>query len=182
MGRTSLILAAAVWLSLAACGDAANAPAAPAAVSPSPASLPAGPVSYADAAGNPAAIGHPAEFHITVIAGDTLSLSGETLVSSGQSWNDPAGKEHALAPAADFTVGSSCIYVVTGDDRAPVVPIQPVVVDKMLPCFAQSSFSADSVQLTGMVSGVRDVELMVDGAPATLKAVVLTDPNWKTPL
>ncbi|MEQ1780550.1 MAG: hypothetical protein ABMA14_04260 [Hyphomonadaceae bacterium] len=180
MGRTSLILAAAASLSLAACGDAANAPTAPASMPPQP--LPAGPVSYADAASNPAAIGHPAEFHVTVIAGDTLTLSGETLVSGSQVWNAPSGKEHALAPAVGFSVGSSCIYVVTGDDRTPVLPIQPVVVDRMQPCYAQSSFSMESVQLTGTVSSVRDVELTVDGAPATLKAVVLTDPNWKSPL
>lgn len=176
--RLFLALACAVAL-LAACdrGDSdattpsqsAAAPSPPAARSP-----PAGPLDYAGVVGNPgAAIGAELRLHLKLVGGDYQEISGQKLVAGGMGWRDPAGKDHAVAPAKDFVVGPSCVFVVIGDDGTPLWPLEPVVVDKMQPCDMQSSFADSSIVHVGKVTAVRDTALLVDGQPATLKAPVL---------
>ncbi len=127
-----------------------------------------------------AAIGAKVEYRIGLLAGDMRSISGETATAAGQSWNDPSGKEYSIAPPPGFAVGPSCIFVVINDDKTPVVPIQPVVVDKMEPCYLESSFS--TIKLSGTVAEVRDVQLVVNSETVTLKAPVLTNIDFVTPL
>ncbi len=162
---------------LAAC----NGQQAPAAgVAPAAAPAPAGPPTYTNILAGPAAYaGKPVEFPIVQAAGNLLFLSGETGTISGQSWEEPPGTEHSVAPPPGYVVGKPCIFVVVKEDNTPVLPLQPIVVDNLEPCFAQSSFH--SIKLSGKVAEVRDVQLEVNKAPATLKALVLTDPDFVTP-
>jgi hypothetical protein len=174
MGRLHLCFAAALIV-LASCGEASEKPAA----SATPAE-PAGPPAFADIIANPASyIGKPVEFPIVLAAGDVLFVSGEKATHTGQAWNDPSGKENSVAPPPGYVAGKPCIFLVVNDDNTPVLPLQPIVVDNLSPCFAQSSFS--SIKLTGTIAEVRDTQLLVDNQTATLKAPALTNIDFKTP-
>jgi hypothetical protein len=171
MSRLHLCIAAAL-IALAACGEASEKPAASAA--------PAEPPTFANIVANPASyVGKQVEFPIVLAAGDVLFVSGETATHAGQAWNDPSGKENSVAPPPGYIAGQPCIFLVVNDDNTPVLPLQPIVVDNMKPCFAQSSFS--SIKLTGTIAEVRDTQLLVDNQAVTLKAPVLTNIDFKTP-
>jgi hypothetical protein len=174
MGRLHLCIAVTL-IALAACGEASEKPAASAA----PAE-PAGPPTFAGIVANPSAyIGKPVEFPIVLAAGDMLFVSGETGTAAGQTWNDPSGKENSVAPPPGYVSGKPCIFLVVNDDNTLVLPLQPIVVDNLTPCFAQSSFS--SVSLTGTLAEVRDTQLHVDNQTVTLQAPALTKIDFKTP-
>ncbi|MDP3738163.1 MAG: hypothetical protein Q8R02_12280 [Hyphomonadaceae bacterium] len=163
MSRLHLCLAASM-LALAACGEAANAPAAPAASAPAA----AGPT-----------VGQEVALLVGLVAGDLHLVSGEVVTPTGQSWTDPSGKEQSIAPPPGFAIGPTCIFVVINDDKTPVLPLEPVIVDKLQPCWAESSFS--SVKLSGTVAEVRDVQLLVNNETVTLQGLVLTKIDFVTP-
>jgi len=174
MNRLNLCIAATL-IALASCGEASEKPAASAAPVE-----PAGPPAFASIIANPAAyIGKQVEFPTVLAAGDVLFVSGETGTHMGQSWNDPSGKENSVAPPPGYVPGKPCIFLVVNDDNTPILPLQPIVVDNLTPCFAQSSFS--SIKLTGTLAEVRDTQLLVDNQTVTLKAPALTKIDFKTP-
>lgn len=157
---------------LAACGDGKSAPPAPTAST--------GPATYADVLGDPAGhVGAPVEFKVSLVVGEARLPSGEIARASEQSWEDPPGTPHSIAPVKPEANASAeaCIFVVMNNDRTPLFPVQPILVDNMSPCLAGSELPV----LTGKVQGVRNTGLTVDGRPATVKALVLSDPNFKAP-
>ena len=159
---------------LSACGEAGKTP-----VAEAPAAPP-GPPTYQNIIANPAAYtGKTVELPVVLAAGDIRFISGESGTVGGQSWNEPAGKENSVGPAADYVAGKPCIFLVAKDDNTPVLPLQPIVVDNLTPCFAESSFH--SIKLSGTIAEVRDVQLEVDKATVTLKAPALTAINFVTP-
>ena len=181
--KHAVAAAIALALLLAACTrepEAAKSPAAPvAAVAPAP-TPPSGPPDYASVVAAPASgVGARLQFHLALIGGDQQSVSGEKLVAAGQAWRDVAGADHSLAPPAGFAVGPSCLFVVLGDDGTPVLPPQPVLVDRMQPCELQSSFHPAAT--AGTVTEVRETQLLVDGQVRTLKALVLSKIEFITP-
>ena len=144
----------------------------PAAASNSPAPAPAG----TDLA---ASVGKRVQFQLGLVAGDRTMLNGETQFPTGQSWNDAAGNEHSIAPATDFVPGPSCIFVVVDEHHTPLLPLQPVVIDLLKPCDLESSYSTE--QTAGVVQEVRPIQLLVNGQPATLEALVLGKIQLITP-
>lgn len=161
----ALIVALAV---LAGCDknkQASNAPA-----------LSAGP--FADILADPAGhAGAPVEFKVSLAAGKQLLPSGETATAVGQSWDDPPGTPHSFVPGQTALKDATCVFVVMNDKRTPILPLEPIVVDNMTPCLAGSVPPV----LTGKVQGVRDLDLVIYGKPETVKAIVLTEPNFKAP-
>jgi hypothetical protein len=155
-------------LLLSACGETSQKAATPAAPATVQSVIPG------------ATIGGKVEYRLGLLAGDMRSISGETATAAGQSWNDPSGKEYSIAPPPGFAVGPSCIFVVVSEDKTPIVPLQPVVVDKLEPCYLESSFS--TIKLSGTVVEVRDVQLVFNSEIVTLKAPVLTNIDFVTPL
>jgi hypothetical protein len=157
-------------IALAACGEA-NKPPAPAAEEP------LGPPTYANIIAKPAAYtGQPVEFKVSLAAGKVVLPTGETATATGQSWEDPPGTEHSVASAPDAP-DSVCIFIVTNDESTPVFPIQLIVTDSLSPCLAGSTPPV----LTGKVGSIKDTNLVIDGQPATVKGLVLSDLNFKSP-
>jgi hypothetical protein len=165
-------------LLIAACGEGKPGVATPAA--PAATATPPGPATYANIIANPAAyVGQSAKFKLGLAAGVTqsndLSSTGATI---GQGWRDPSGKDWELAPSAEMMKPpeGSCIFVVVNDDKTPVIPLQPVAIDKLEPC----SIGADSHDMHGTVEAVRDVQLVLNKETLTLKAPVLSHIDYDT--
>ena len=59
------------------------------------------------------------------------------------------------------------------DNNTPVLPLQPIAVDHLVPCFARSSFHW--VKPTGSAGEVRDAQLEANKAPG-----LLTNPAFAT--
>ena len=119
------------------------------------------------------------EFKVLLAVGKLLLPTGETATIREQNWEEPPGTPHSVAPAqtASSPADGTCVFVVRNDDRTPLFPIEPILVDNMSPCLVGSTPPV----LTGKLQGVRDLNLMIDGRPATVKAVVLIAPNFKGP-
>jgi len=162
-----------VAFALAACGEAGKTgePAAAAAAAP------AGPPIFPNIIANPAAyVGQGVEFKVTLAVGKAMLPSGEIATATGQTWEDPPGTEHSVGAPADVP-GSLCVFLVTNDERTPAFPLQAIVVDNLSPCLAGSVPPV----LVGKVGEVKDVKLVVSGQPATVKALTLSELNFKAP-
>jgi hypothetical protein len=162
-----------VALVLAACGEAAKTsePAASAAAAP------AGPPTFPNIIANPSAyVGQAVEFKVTLAVGKVTMPTGETATATGQTWEDPPGTEHSVGAPPDAPT-SLCVFLVTNDDRTPLFPLQPIAVDNTSPCLAGSVPPV----LVGKVAEVKDVKLLVNGQPATVKALTLSELNFKAP-
>jgi hypothetical protein len=164
----SFIVAA---IALAACGDAGKAG------EPAAAPAPAGPPTFANIIANPSAYaGRDVEFKVSLAAGKTMFPTGETATAAGQAWEDPPGTEHSVDAPPDIPEGR-CVFLVTNDEGTPAFPLQTIVADNLSPCLAGSVPPV----LTGKVLEAKDVNLVVDGQPATVKALTLSDLNFKAP-
>jgi hypothetical protein len=164
-----------VVLALAACGEAGDTSSSPAATETT--STVAGPPTFDNIISNPAGYaGQPVEFKVSLAAGKLVLPTGETATAAGQAWEDPPGTEHSVAAAPDAPDGV-CIFIVMKEEGTPVFPIQPVVADNLSPCLAGSVPPV----LTGKVGSVKDTNLVIDGQPATLKGLTLSDLNFKSP-
>lgn len=161
-----------VALALAGCGEAAKTgePAAAAAA-------PAGPPTFPNIIANPSAyVGQGVEFKVTLAVGKAMLPSGEIATATGQTWEDPPGTEHSVGAPADAPE-SLCVFLVTNDERTPAFPLQAIVVDNLSPCLAGSVPPV----LVGKVGEVKDVKLVVNGQPSTVKALTLSELNFKAP-
>jgi hypothetical protein len=157
-------------LALAACGEAKQAAA-------TATEEPLGPPTYANIIAKPAAYaGQPVEFKVSLAAGKVVLPTGETATATGQSWESPPGTEHSVAPAPDAP-DSVCIFIVTNDENTPVFPIQTILTDNLSPCLAGSTPPV----LIGKVGSIKETNLVIDGQPATVKGLVLSDLNFKSP-
>ena len=108
-----------------------------------------------------------------------LLPTGETATASGQSWEDPPGTEHSVAPAKNpaNAADQACLFLVMNDNRTPIYPLELVVVENLSPCLAGSTPPV----LIGKFQGAKDVSLTINGQPANVKALALSDPNFKAP-
>ena len=164
---------------LAACNGqqtpAGGAASTPAAALAAPAASP-GPPTYANIIANPAAYtGQTATFHLGLAAGvaqaNDLKSSGPMI---SQGWADPSGKMNELAPTKEWVdkpPEDSCIFVVVKEDKTPVLPLQPIFIDKLTPC----AIGDDAHDMHGKVAEIRDVQLVLNNETVTVKAVVLKD-------
>ena len=176
MSRLQLSLMIA-YVALAACGESKQNVGPPA---QSSAPAPAGPLGYADLIANPGDhVGYPVEFKVSLGVGKLLLPTGETATASGQSWEDPPGTEHSIAPSKNpaSPTDDVCVFLVMNDSRTPIYPLQLVVVDNLSPCLAGST----PPMLTGKLLGAKDVSLTINGQPANVKALTLSDPKFKAP-
>jgi hypothetical protein len=158
-------------LALAACGEAGKTS------EPAAAAAPAGPPTFPNIIANPSAYaGQSVEFKVTLAVGKTMLPTGEIATATGQSWEDPPGTEHSVGAPGDAPE-SLCVFLAIKEDRTPAFPLQAIVTDNMSPCLAGSVPPV----LVGKVGEVKDVKLVVNGQPATVKALTLSDLNFKAP-
>jgi hypothetical protein len=173
MRRLAFPLVAA--LAFAACGEAGTTSSSPAATEATNAVV--GPPTFENIISNPTGyVGQPVEFKVSLALGKVMLPTGETATAAGQAWEDPPGTEHSVGPSPG-TPDSVCIFIVTNDESTPVFPIQPIVADNLSPCLAGSVPPV----LTGKVGSVTETSIIVDGQPATVKGLTLSDLNFKSP-
>jgi hypothetical protein len=135
------------------------------------------PPTFSNIIANPSAYaGQDVEFKVTLAVGKTMFPSGEIVTATSQAWEDPPGTEHSVSAPADAPEGL-CVFLVTNDERTPAFPLQAIVTEHMSPCLAGSVPPV----LVGKVSEAKDVKLVVNGQPATVKALTLADLNFKAP-
>ena len=171
--RLSLIIA---FIALTGCGESKQTSSLPLGAPATPAKAP----SYMDLVANPTGhAGYPVELKVSLVLGKLLLPTGESATASGQTWEDPPGTEHSVAPsqAAANSVDESCVFLVMNDNRTPLLPLQLVLVENLSPCLAGSAPPV----LTGTVLGVKDVSLAINGQPTTVKALTLSEPNFEAP-
>jgi hypothetical protein len=170
--RTLCLPFVVVALALAACGEAGKTSEPDAA-----AAAPVGPPTFPNIIANPSAYaGQNVEFKVTLAVGKTMLPSGEIVTATSQAWEDPPGTEHSVSAPADAPE-SLCVFLVTNDERTPAFPLQAIVTENMSPCLAGSVPPV----LAGKVGEANDVKLVVNGQPATVKALTLSDLNFKAP-
>lgn len=171
--RLSLIIAA---IALTGCGESKPTSSLPLGAPATPTTPP----SYMDLVANPTGhAGYPVEFKVSLALGKLLLPTGESATAGGQTWEDPPGTEHSVAPsqAAANAADETCVFLVMNDNRTPLFPLQLVLVENLSPCLAGSAPPV----LTGKVLGVKDVSLAIDGQPTTAKALTLSEPNFEAP-
>jgi hypothetical protein len=160
-----------VALALTACGEANKAG------QPAAAATPAGPPTFPNIIANPSAYaGQSVEFKVTLAVGKAMLPSGEIATATGQAWEDPPGTEHSVGAPADAP-DSLCVFLVINDERTPLFPLQPIITDNMSPCVAGSVPPV----LIGKVAEAKDVNLIVNGQPAAVQALTLSELNFKAP-
>ena len=171
--RLSLIITA---IALTGCGESKQTSTLPLEAPATPAKPP----SYVDLVANPTGhAGYPVEFRVSLAVGKLLLPTGESATAGGQTWEDPPGTEHSVAPspAAANAADETCVFLAMNDNRTPLLPLQLILVENLSPCLAGS----EPPVLTGKVLGVKDVSLAIDGQPTTVKALTLSEPTFGTP-
>jgi len=146
-----------VFLFLAACGNPAPAPD----ESPKPEAV--------------AAVAPPAnaitDYSLQLAFGHRMDLSGNVEDQESFTWYDVSGKEHSVGAPAELKplAEGMCVYMLAGSDGMPVVPLKIVQVDFLEYCMVGDGPNT----MTGLVKEERDIRLIEDGKPVTVKTIVL---------
>lgn len=100
-----------------------------------------------------------------------MDLQGEVTDQERFSWQDAAGKAHTIEAPADLKPlpEGVCIYLVTGADRKPVIPLQVVQIDFLEYCMVGEG----PKMFSGSVREERETCFIEDGKAVSHKATVL---------
>lgn len=123
------------------------------------------------AAADPLPVGDVLDYSLELAVGHRMDLSGAVADQEAFSWQDASGATHTVAAPADLKPipEGLCIYLVTGADSKPVVPLQVVLIDYLEYCMV----GPGPKPFSGIVRRERETPLIENGQPVVLKSIEL---------